>query len=418
MVKLFLTQDQGKIIGPFAILLGFVINALYKFLELFNIQSSAWTIVLMTFIVNGLMIPLTMKQQKSSKLQSRMAPELNAIQKKYKGKQDQQSMLAQQAETRAVYEKYGTSMMSGCLPLLITMPILFALYRVIYNIPAYVDSVNALYREVAVLIQDSNGYVDVLKDYLSQAQISTKGWGDVAQALSTANGNSVNYIIDILAKLNPDQWANLAKDFPDIATQIREHYVNIQHVNSFLGMDITSTPSLNSISVIIPILAVVTQMISTKLMTVNNPIDSDNPAAATMKSMNITMPIVSGIMGLFLPIGVGLYWVAGSVFRIIQQFFFNKYFEKMDIDELIEKNRAKAQKKRERRGISSEQALQQYANQKVSKANTTKDLADAVKTSNKKVNSSNEVKDYKKGSATYDPNSISSIANMLGGKKE
>lgn len=415
MVKLFLTQDQGKIIGPFAILLGFIINALYKFLALFGVESSGWTIVLMTFIVNGLMIPLTMKQQKSSKLQSRMQPELTAIQQKYKGKQDQQSMLAQQAETKAVYEKYGTSMMSGCLPMLITMPILFALYRVIYNIPAYVDSVKALYSEVAVLIQGSTGYVDTLKTYLGHVQVSTKGWGDISQALSTSNGNSVNYIIDILAKLTPDQWTSLQNDFPQIAGEIQNHYESIKHVNSFLGMDITSTPSLASISVIIPILAVVTQMISTKLMNMNNPIDPDNPAAATMKSMNITMPLVSGIMGLFLPIGVGLYWVAGSVFRIIQQIFFNKYFEKMDIDELIEKNRAKAQKKRERRGISSEQTLQQYANQKVS---TVKDKSEAVKTSNKKLNGSNEVKDYKKGSANYDPNSISSIANMLGGKKE
>lgn len=413
MVKLFLTQDQGKIIGPFAILLGFIINALYKFLALFGVESSAWTIVLMTFIVNGFMIPLTMKQQKSSKLQSRMAPELNAIQKKYKGKQDQQSMLAQQAETKAVYEKYGTSMMSGCLPMIITMPILFALYRVIYNVPAYVDSVKALYENAAVTIQQSNGYVDVLQNYLGH--VSTKNWGDVGQALSADNGNSVNYIIDILAKLSPTQWHSLAQDLPGITDSVNKSYESIRHVNSFLGMDITSTPSLTSISVIIPILAVVTQMISTKLMTMNNPIDSDNPAAATMKSMNVTMPIVSGIMGLFLPIGVGLYWVAGSVFRIIQQIFFNKYFDKMDIDELIEKNRLKAQKKRERRGISSEQPLQQYASQKVS---TVKDRSEAVKSSNKKISGSSDVKDYKKGSATYDPNSISSIANMLGGKKE
>lgn len=413
MVKLFLTQDQGKIIGPFAILLGFVINALYKFLAIFGIESSAWTIVLMTFIVNGFMIPLTMKQQKSSKLQSRMSPELSAIQKKYKGKQDQQSMLAQQAETKAVYEKYGTSMMSGCLPMLITMPILFALYRVIYNVPAYVDSVKALYQSAAVTIQQSNGYVNVLQDYIGH--VSTKNWGDIGQALSTDNGNSVNYIIDILAKLSPDQWHSLAKDMPAVTDQILSSYESIRHVNSFLGMDITSTPTITSISVIIPILAIVTQYISTKLMTMNNPVDQDNPAAATMKSMNVTMPIVSGIMGLFLPIGVGLYWVAGSVFRIIQQIFFNKYFDKMDIDELIEKNRLKAQKKRERRGISSEQPLQQYASQKVS---TVKDRSEAVKSSNKKISSSSEVKDYKKGSATYDPNSISSIANMLGGKKE
>lgn len=415
MVKLFLTQDQGKIIGPFVILMGFVIDALYKFLALFGIESAAWTIVLMTFIINGLMIPLTIKQQKSSKLQSRMAPELNAIQKKYKGKTDQQSMLAQQAETKAVYDKYGTSALSGCLPMLITLPIMLALYRVIYNVPAYVGAVKEYYENVAVLIQGTNGYVDILQTYLSQVAISTKGWGDVAHALSTADSNSVNYIIDILAKLTPDQWNSLASDFPTIQTQIMTFYQEISHVNSFLGMDITSMPSLTSISVIIPVLAVVTQFISTKLMTVNNPIDPDNPAAATMKSMNITMPIVSGIMGLFLPIGVGLYWVAGSVFRIIQQFFINKYFEKMDIDQLIEKNRAKAEKKRQKRGITTEQSLQQVATQKTS---TVKDRSEAVKASNKKVTSSKEVKDYKKGEVSYDPNSISSIANMLGGKKE
>lgn len=410
MVKLFLTQDQGKIIGPFAILLGFVINGLYKFLELFGIESSAWTIVLMTFIVNGLMIPLTMKQQKSSKLQSRMQPELSAIQKKYKDKKDQQSMLAQQAETKAIYEKYGTSMMSGCLPMLITMPILFALYRVIYNIPAYVGSVKAVYSQVALTIQGTEGYVKILQSYLGQIQLSTKKWGDVGQALSASNENSVNYIIDILAKLKPEQWKELVDQFPGIA----DNYEQVRHINSFLGMDIASTPSLTSISIIIPILAVVTQMISTKLMTMNNPMDPDNPAAATMKSMNVTMPLVSGIMGMFLPIGVGLYWVAGSVFRIIQQIFFNKYFDKMDIDELIEKNRAKAQKKRERRGIS-EDTLQKYANQKVL---SNRDKSETLTASSKKVNSSSEAKDYKKGSATYDPNSISSIANMLGGKKE
>lgn len=415
MIQLFLTQDQGAILGPFVRLMGYIIDALYKFLSVFHVESAAWTIVLMTFIVNGFMIPLTIKQQKSSKLQSRMAPELNAIQKKYKGKTDQQSMLAQQAETRAVYDKYGTSALSGCLPMLITLPIMLALYRVIYNVPAYVSSVKDYYESVAHLIQGADGYVDILKTYLSQAAISTKGWGDVSQALTTADGNSVNYIIDILAKLTPDQWNSLANDFPTINTQILTLYKEIANVNSFLGMDISSHPSLTSISVIIPILAVVTQMISTKLMTMNNPIDSDNPAAATMKSMNVTMPLVSGIMGLFLPIGVGLYWVAGSVFRIFQQFFINKYFEKMNLDELIEKNRLKAEKKRKRRGNSAEQSLQQVATQKVS---TVKDKSEAVKASNKKSIGSKEVKDYKKGSTTYDPNSISSIANMLGGKKE
>ena len=59
-----------------------------------------------------------------------MQPEIQAIQKKYKGKQDQESMMKMNVETKAVYEKYGTSMTGGCLPMLIQLPIMFALYRV------------------------------------------------------------------------------------------------------------------------------------------------------------------------------------------------------------------------------------------------------------------------------------------------
>lgn len=411
MVKSFLTQDQGKILGPFVILMGYILNILFIFLKKFGIESSAWTIILMTFIINGLMIPLTIKQQKSSKLQSRMAPELNTITQKYKGKTDQESMLAQQAETRAVYDKYGTSMLSGCLPMLITLPIMLALYRVIYNIPAYVDSVKNIYESVAVAIQGHNNYVSMMQEYLSHVTISTKSWGDVSDALSKTNANSVNYIIDILAKLTPDQWKSLQDQVPGIA----QYVTQINHINSFCGMNISANPSITSISVIIPVLAVVTQMISSKLMMANNPVDSDNPAAATMKSMNIVMPLVSGFMGLMLPIGVGLYWVAGSVFRIIQQIFINMYFEKMDIDELIEKNKAKATKKAAKRGIDPNQSLQQIANQR---ANSVKDLSEAVKSSNKNLSEAKEIKDYKKPEGSYDPNSISSIANMLGGKKD
>ena len=87
-----------------------------------------------------LMLPMQIKQQKFSKLNSVMTPEIQKIQKKYQGKKDQQSQLAQQEEIKAVYDKYGTSPTGSCLQLLIQMPILFALYRVIMNVPAYVLS--------------------------------------------------------------------------------------------------------------------------------------------------------------------------------------------------------------------------------------------------------------------------------------
>ena len=79
------------------------------------------------------MLPLTVNQQKTSRMTALMNPEIKAIQKKYQNKKDQASMMKQQEEIQQVYDKYGTSMMGGCLPLLIQMPLLFALYPVIYD---------------------------------------------------------------------------------------------------------------------------------------------------------------------------------------------------------------------------------------------------------------------------------------------
>ena len=94
------------------------------------------------------MIPLTVKQQKTSKMTSVMNPEIQAIQKKYKNKKDQASMVKQQEEIQQVYDKYGTSTMSGCLPLLIQMPLLLALYPVIYDMETYVPAIKNAGAEV------------------------------------------------------------------------------------------------------------------------------------------------------------------------------------------------------------------------------------------------------------------------------
>ena len=160
---IYLTQYQGSIIGPVARLLGYIMNYIYIFLSQFGIENVALCVVLFTFLVNALMIPFTIKQQKWSRLSTKMNPEMQAIQEKYKDKKDEASMRAQQMELQNLYDKYGTSPTGGCLPMLITFPIMLALYRVIYNIPAYVTSVKNIYSSVAVKIMESDGYVKILK---------------------------------------------------------------------------------------------------------------------------------------------------------------------------------------------------------------------------------------------------------------
>ena len=132
------------IVGQICWLLGKVMNFIYTLLKgMLGTDAGivGLSIVVYTIVVYTLMMPLTIKQQRASKMTSVMNPELQAIQKKYKNKRDQVSMLKQQEEMQQVYDKYGTSMTGGCLPLLIQMPFLFALYPVIYDIQTYVPAI-------------------------------------------------------------------------------------------------------------------------------------------------------------------------------------------------------------------------------------------------------------------------------------
>ena len=123
---ILLTKSSVPIIGQVASIMGWIMDGIYRVLDLVGIQNLGLCIIIFSIIIYALMTPLQVKQQKFSKLSSVMQPELQKIQKKYKDKKDQASVQKMQEETQLVYQKYGVSPASGCLPLLITFPILFA----------------------------------------------------------------------------------------------------------------------------------------------------------------------------------------------------------------------------------------------------------------------------------------------------
>ena len=131
MDLMLLTQNSTPIFKYIVMLLGMIMNLIFEFLDLIGIPNIGLSIILFTIVIYFLLMPLTIKQQKFSKLSARMNPEIQAIQAKYKGKQDQDSMMAMNAETKALYAKYGVSPSGSCLQLLIQLPILFPLYRVL-----------------------------------------------------------------------------------------------------------------------------------------------------------------------------------------------------------------------------------------------------------------------------------------------
>ena len=120
MSGIVLTAYDGAILGPVAKLLGWVMNGIYVGMyKLFGIENIGLSIILLTIVIYLCLLPLTIKQQKFSKLSQKMQPEIQAIQAKYKNKKDQDSMMAMNEETRLVYEKYGVSPSGSCVQLLI-----------------------------------------------------------------------------------------------------------------------------------------------------------------------------------------------------------------------------------------------------------------------------------------------------------
>lgn len=402
MFNILLTQDNTFIIGAVGRLLGFILNGIFEFLNLFGIQNIGLCIILFTFIVKLLMLPLTIKQQKFSKLSSKMQPELQAIQKKYQGKKDEASVMAMNEETKAVYAKYGTSPTGGCLQLLIQMPILFALYRVAYNIPAYVSSVKEIYNGVATQIMASPGYTDVINK--------------IAEAKNMV-GDKYDYtvndkVIDLLYRFTQSDWDTLTSSLTNLPSNISE---SITHMNTFLGgINIAEAPGIPfvggnplTVAVLIPILAGLTSWLSTKTMNTNSN-QMEGTAASTMKTMNIMMPLMSVFFTVSLPASMGIYWIATSVFQIIQQLAVNKYMDKVDVEVLIQKNIDKENKKRAKKGLPPKKVTT-VANANVRNIEKKKGNYKSEEERAKEIKDSTEY--YNKGNLK--PGSLAAKANMV-----
>ena len=374
-------RKAGSILGPIATVLGYVMDILFRFTSSFGVFNVGLCIILFTIVMKTLMIPLTIKQQKTTKLMSVMNPEIQAIQKKYKGKSDQESMQRQNVEIQAVYEKYGTSMTGGCLPLLIQMPILLALYRVIYNIPAYVPSVRVYFDNVVTPLIGQADYAQKLQEITN---IATACGGK----LDKFDFTNANRLVDMLYKFSTSQWGELQALFPAISDVIGQNAAVVERMNTFLGLNMAEAPGwVPSFAWIIPVLAAVSQWFSTKLMSGNQPstsADAENPMAQSMKTMTTTMPLFSAFICITMPAGLGIYWIATSVVTIIQQLIVNAYMDKVNIDDMIAKNLEKVNKKRAKQGLPPAKVTQ----------NATASLK-AIKAEEEKEKAAEEVKKEK-----------------------
>lgn len=370
---MLLTQETG-LLKPFAWFLGKILEGIFFLLEQVGIPNLGLAIIIFTLVVYLLMLPLTYKQQKFAKLQAKMNPEIEAIRKKYEGKQDQDSVMRMQQEQQLVYQKYGVNPMGSCLQAFIQIPLIWTLYRIIYNMPGYIPKIKqAFFPLVDKLYNlDSKGeFITDINNFTSAA-----GFKKLYNPAKTAFGVDAEYtknvFINILNRANSTEWQSISDKFTDLASDVNNTLSKLSVYNSFLGLNITDSPSIilttewakgadKNIGLIIlvimfPILSALTQWLNIKIMSVGRDMPKPNDGkessiAQSMEMMNKFMPIFSLTTVFVLPIGVGIYWICGAVIRTIIQIVVNKRIDKLDIDEVIKNNIEKMNEMRKKQGL-------------------------------------------------------------------
>lgn len=412
---ILLTKSTMPIVNWVAEVLGWLMNGIYSI----GVHNLGLCIIIFTVIIYAFLTPLQIKQQKFSKMNAVMQPELQKIQKKYKGKKDQTSQMKMQEETMAVYEKYGVSPTGSCLQLVIQMPIFFALYQVIIKIPGYIGGIKDVFGDAVTQITGVSGYSDIITQFIADNGIRSYSW------VKGQEGNA-NQVIDFLYSLSPSQWDKLADidkfhGFADVLNQTAD---KLQPMQNFLGLNIADNPwaliqagwsshhyLMIVAAVLVPVLAWATQMINMKLMPTASSNNSGNGTPsqmeATMKSMNIFMPLFTAFICFTFPFGIGIYWIIGALVRTVQQLVINRHIDRMDMDAFIKKNKEKREKKMAKKGITS-QNISQQARMNVRNIEEPK-----RKTMTEKSESVKNVSGYEHKVTKTKPGSLASKANMV-----
>ena len=415
------TKSGTPIIGQVASVMGWIMDGIYKMLDgLFGVQNLGLCIIIFSIIIYLLMTPLQIKQQKFSKLSAFMQPELQKVQKKYQGKRDQISMQKMNEETQAIYQKYGVSPTGSCVQLAIQFPILMALWQVIYKIPAYVGSVKDIFTEAVSHITAVNGYTQLIQNFITDNKMTR------VQLIMDGSQATSNSIIDFLYALSPSQWEQLSAmdQFSGFSGVIDTAAHEISKMQNFFGLNIADQPMtyikaaftggaiiIAIAALMIPILSWVTQMLNIKLMPQAVQQDGDqNAMMSSMKMMNTIMPLMSAVFCFTFPVGLGIYWISSAVVRSVQQLLINRHMDRMNIDDLINENMKKMEKKREKAGLPPQKITNQ-AHQSAKNINNTKAQKGAEV--NNAAERAKKVEQSYQNAAKAKPGSITARANMV-----
>ena len=336
--------EPGFIVGPIAALFGHVINAL--FIVVFNVfgapHALGITIIFMTIIFRSAMLPMTIRSQKSMMRMRELKPELDKIQAKYGNSKDPEIVKKMNQEKQILMQKHDANPLKSCFPMLLQMPLFFGLNFIMRQAFRYITYLRELYVELAEAIQQVPGYIEILRpmawDLLPNAirrnneeVVSLLNQGVSFEAARAQVGDVISVEVPgdlarVLNRFTAESWAYLQEQVPEYLWGEIARLNDYRHsIESFFGLSMVEQSSLAWPSILLPILTVVTMLISTWLGQQRNyDPNADERAMVTQKMMMFMMPLVMGFVTIGMPGGVALFWVTSQVFQIGQDLIWCK----------------------------------------------------------------------------------------------
>lgn len=276
----------------------------------YNLTNSyGVALILFTLVIKLIMLPFQMKSKKSMMRMSRVSGQMQELQKRYAKNQAKL-----QEEMQKLYEEEGVNPMSGCLWSLIPFPILIALYSIIR--------------------QPITHFMMLSKDVLQTVVQSAADAGvNLTNIVMMDKATGAPALKDGLYQMAAYGQINLVKAVQEMGLSTPEGWFDMNY--NFLGLDLTATPweYVKSFTftwavigvILIPILAGLSQFVFSKLTMKTQP-QADAAGGASMKSMMYMMPLISVYIAFIMPAALGVYWIAQSVFSLIQEAILNKTF--------------------------------------------------------------------------------------------
>lgn len=337
----------GFIVGPIAKLLGFFYNILFNFIYSFTETGSlVLAIILFTLLIKLVLLPLSYKQIKGTYRMQQLQPELNKIRAKYAGKTDEESQRRMSFEIQEFQRENGSGMFAGCLPMLIQLPILYALYYIFNQPYNYVGVIGDIYTNIA------NAVLDI--DAAKRVELLTPVIQGIKASQSQFDVAVFDDVLTIVKSMSDTQWSTLLASAGSAGSQLSSIIAHKQTVEYFFGLNLVSYAGLKFPGVLVPIFAGLTTYLSTWYMTKRqqsmNSGASDEMAQSMTKSMNIVMPIMMGVITINVPIALGIYWTLSNLFSVLQTWLIYRIIGNKDArGELVFKDKKKEPKKEERK---------------------------------------------------------------------